>query len=242
MATNCQKNHHEVLCREDAGSSTLNKARTFCGNKIPQTWPFPYGYHVAFCAIMMSIVTLFSVTVPLVAPAGALFFGAKLAADKYDILVLCPPDSEKEAGLSYANVVPVVTVMSLILFNAGMFAQFLLLQVSGPAAVAGTCLALCVVSCITWAVVTVRNKRRLNIMAACADSEVGQVQLDRNYAADKEKERALLVRGVEGGAGVIVGCVWLFTSLKRALKCMTYLQTSHMHPLLRNMATLPEFL
>lgn len=32
---------------------------------------------------MTSIVTLFSVTVPLIAPAGALFFAAKLVADKY---------------------------------------------------------------------------------------------------------------------------------------------------------------
>ena len=32
---------------------------------------------------MLSIVTLFSVSVPLMAPAGALFFATKLAADKH---------------------------------------------------------------------------------------------------------------------------------------------------------------
>ena len=119
--------------------------------KYSQPWPFPYGYHVAFCAIMMTIVTLFSVTVPLVAPAGALFFGAKLAADKYDILVLCPADSEKEAGLSYGRIVPVVALASLIFFNVGMTTQFVLLKVQGPAVVAGICLVLSILSTVVWA-------------------------------------------------------------------------------------------
>ena len=117
---------------------------------------------------MTSIVTLFSVTVPLIAPAGALFFAAKLVADKYvchapppcfsrnilrmyDILVLCPPDKEMEAGLSYGKVVPVVAVTSLIFFNAAMCAQFILLKVDGPAAVAGICLALSMLGCVVWA-------------------------------------------------------------------------------------------
>ena len=150
---------------------------------------------------MMTIVTLFSVTVPLIAPAGALFFGAKLAADKYDILVQCPPDSEKEAGLSYGSTVPVVTVVSLILFNAAMFAQFLLLRVSGPAAVAGTCLALSVLSCVIWACVVVRDKRKLSVTTASADSEAGHVQLDRAYGVDEDKERALLVKRIQVGGG-----------------------------------------
>jgi hypothetical protein len=169
---------------------------------------------------MMSIVILFSVAVPLVAPAGVLFFGAKLAADKYDILVLCPPDSEKEAGLSYGTTVPVVTIASLILFNAGMLAQFLLLRVNGPAAVAGTCLCLSVFSCVVWAVVAVRDKRRLNVMTASADSEAGHVQLDRAAAVDEDKERALLVRR-EGGLTWDAGECYSFAPHCDAHPCST---------------------
>ena len=220
--------------------------------KYSQPWPFPYGYHVAFCAIMMTIVTLFSVTVPLVAPAGALFFGAKLAADKYDILVLCPPDSEKEAGLSYGKIVPVVTVSSLILFNAAMFAQFLLLKASGPASMAGICLVLSILSCLTWAVFAVRDRRRMSAAAAAgSDAGAGHMQLDVAQAADEAKERALLVRmggrvgdgrGVGGGAVSKGQCRSAVDALCCGAPPHASLQTSHTHPLLRCMSTLPEFI
>jgi hypothetical protein len=71
----------------------------------------------------MSIAMLFSVTVPLIAPAAVLFFACKLATDKVDILVMCPTDSEREAGLSYAKLVPLVAVASLIMFNSAMLLQ-----------------------------------------------------------------------------------------------------------------------
>ncbi len=66
-------------------------------------------------------------------------------------MVLCPQDSEKEAGLSYGRVVPVVALASLIFFNIGMVSQFILLKVDGPAAVAGICLAVSILACVVWA-------------------------------------------------------------------------------------------
>jgi hypothetical protein len=116
-------------------------------------------------------------------------------------LVHCPPDSEKEAGLSYGKVVPVVTVASLILFNAAMFAQFLLLKVNGPAAIAGICLALSIFSCIAWAGITVRDKRRTSVAGSGSHAGAGHVKLDVAHAPDESKERALLVSEE-------FGCCW----------------------------------
>jgi hypothetical protein len=128
-----------------------NTNRSNTNNKYSQPWPFPYAYHFAYCVVMSSIVTLFSVTSPLIAPAGALFFATKLATDKYDILVLCPPDSEREAGLKYGKMASIVALAALIFFNTGICTQFLLLEVQGPAVVCGICLALSILSSVIWA-------------------------------------------------------------------------------------------
>ena len=114
----------------------------------------------------------------------------------YDILVLCPPDKEMEAGLSYGKAVPVVAVASLIFFNAAMCAQFILLKVDGPAAVAGVCLALSMLGCVVWAARTVREKHKQSLTVAGLGSivsEIGDMRLDHQFTADEAKERALLV-------------------------------------------------
>ncbi len=111
----------------------------------------------------------------------------------YDILVLCPPDKEMEAGLSYGKAVPVVAVASLIFFNAAMCAQFILLKVDGPAAVAGICLALSMLGCVVWAGRNVREKHKQSLSVARIDSEIGDMRLDHQFTADEAKERALLV-------------------------------------------------
>ena len=135
-----------------AHSPPPNTNRSNTNNTYSQLSPFPYAYHFAYCVVMVSIVTLYSVTSPLIAPAGALFFATKLATDKYDILVLCPPDDEREAGLKYGKMASIVALAALIFFNTGIFAQFLLLEVKGPAVVCGICLALSILSSVIWAV------------------------------------------------------------------------------------------
>lgn len=119
-----------------------------------EAWPFFTGTQSAMQISMLTVVLLFSTVVPLILPLGALYFGMQHAVDKYSLLRV--RRRIKGRG-SIARTATHATMVSLLLYQAGMSGYFL---IRGTSAQSSSVLVLLMVTYIVALWRYIQDKER----------------------------------------------------------------------------------